>query len=307
MPPKSASAYADEIKSLYPEVQLLKAYTEADPEDSSTLKELEKKKNTLRYYRDKWATNLDVIVYVANNEQLPNTPEELGYETQPMPTYHAKKWPWYQTGDYQAYIQGIGWYPVVRERKTLSDLDNTLRDKYHRKNFYEEFERFQVDSRFNIFRFDLECDPEQFYNSLPQWHKTCKFCEVKRLKMDSGDYYCPRSGHMFQSYSPGSDFKCREGFVERERAQADIQRIKTTRKTILRQCLGMGMQVVWRGSRVEAYKAYRPELEEWAKINYVKLLGLENKFYNDAEALRNRKAMLEVELEAINNSLKIVV
>jgi hypothetical protein len=69
----------------------------------------------------------------------------------------------------------------------------------------------------------------------------------------------------------------------------------------------MGMQVVWRGSRVEAYKAYRPELEEWAKINYVKLLGLENKFYNDAEALRNRKAMLEVELEAINNSLKIVV
>lgn len=301
--PYTADHYEAEIRKLYPEVQVLKAYVEGNPEDLETAKELEQEKETLRGYRDRWAERKEVIVYVANNEGLPNSSEELRYQTAKMPTYDAKKWPWRQVGDYIAYVPGIGWYPVCRERKTLADLDATLRDKDHRKNLYEEYERCLVDSRFTVFRFDLECTPEDLNDYLPPMPKTCKFCQVKRIKTDNGDYFCPKTFTIFPEKDPGSDFKCHEGFMEKKRDPVNVSAMKTLRKTIIRQCHEMGMQVVWRGSREAACEAYKPGVEEWLKLNYVRLLNLDVTACSDRAVLEARVAQLEAELQAARTSL----
>jgi hypothetical protein len=304
---KTASDYEAEIRKLYPEVQLLKNHCEADPDDKDTLKDFEKSKNTLRWYRDQWAARIPITVYVANNEQLPNSSAELRCNTEPMPQYHKKKWPYYQTGDYQAYIPDLKvWYPILRERKSINDLHGTLVDKDHRKNLFEEYERFLVDPRFTVFRFDLECYEEEFYNYLPPVQKKCQFCEVKRTKMDSGDYFCPRTNEFFPTFDSATDFYCHEGFKEREKDPIDKARLRSLKKKIIDQCFEMGMQIKWRGSRKAAYEAYRPNIETWLKLNYVKLLKLDNGPYNDQAALLKRKAELEASLTAVNHSLEMM-
>jgi hypothetical protein len=304
---KTSDYYEAEIRKLYPEVHLLQAYCDADPEDTETAKELEQKKATLRAYRDKWAQRKPVKVFVANNEGLPNTSEELGYPTEPMKQYDAKKWPYYQVGDYQAYVDGVGWYPVCRERKTLADLYATLMDRDHRKNLYEEHGRFSVDPRYKkdgIFRFDLECTEKDFFEYLPPWPKQCRFCEVKRVKTESGDYWCPRSHELFPSKENEPDFRCHNGFKERSRDPVDIKRIRTTQHTIIRQCHELGMQIVWRGSREAAYGAYRSGVEEWLKLNYVSLLRLEE--INEEAFLKERLALAEEDVRAAKCSLKML-
>jgi hypothetical protein len=299
-----AEYYEAEIRKLYPAVQLLRAYCEANPEDTATLKELEDKEGSLRYNKKMWASRKQIIVQVASNEGLENSAEELRCQTEPMKTYDEKKWPYKQVGDYVAYVPGIGWYPVCRERKTLEDLYGTLMDKEHRKNLFEEFDRFLVDNRFTIFRFDLECTEEEFYNYLPHWPKTCKFCDVKRQKMDSGEYFCPLTLQILESY-PGPDFKCHEGFCPRPRDRIELQRIRTSKRTYLRQCREKGFQIEWRGSREAACEAYREGVEEWLKLNYVKLLKLDVR--DDRAELLKKKAFIEAELAAVNGALEEAV
>ncbi len=301
--PYTYEHYEVEIRKLFPEVQLLKAFCESDPEDLETATELEKKKDTLRWYRDSWAKRIPVTVYVDGREQIPNTQEELRYPTERTPQYDKDDWPWYSVGDYIAYVQGIGWYPVCRERKSLNDLYGTLIDEDHRGNLYDEFVRFLTDKRFTIFRFDLECTEQEFFEYLPPRPKICKFCQVKRERMDSGDYFCNKIYKMFPSKDTDPDFRCHEGFVERPRDKVDLQRLQTLKETILRQCRELGMQIVWRGSREEACKKYRPGVEEWLKLNYVKLLKLDEPVYNDRLLLENRIAQLEAELHAARASL----
>lgn len=300
---KTSDYYEAKIRELYPTVKLLEAYCEADPEDKETAKELEKKKGTLGWYKDQWAERIPVKVYVDGREQLENTPEELRCPTEQTPQYDKTSWPYRSVGDYIAYVQGIGWYHVCRERKSLPDLYGTLMDDDNRENLFEEFDRFLADDRFTIFRFDLECTEEEFYNYLPQWPKTCKFCEVKREKMDSGEYFCPRTKSILDFY-PGSDFKCHEGFVERKRADIDIKRLRTLKEKWIKRCFEKGFQIIWRGSREAAYQAYSPGVEEWLKLSYVGLLGLDNPFYNDhTEQLKN-KAILEEKLKSVTASLE---
>lgn len=305
--PRPAEYYEQKIREIYPEIKLLEAYCQADPDDHSTAEELEQKKTTLRHYRDRWAERKQVLVYVDGREQLENNPTELGYPTQRTPQYDAKKWPWYSVGDYVAYIDGIGWYPVCRERKSLMDLDNTLRDKDHRKNLYEEFGRFLVDKRFTIFRFDLECTSEELEEYLPPMPKTCKFCVHKRVKLDSGDFFCPVSKHMFPEYSPGSGFKCHEGFTEKKRDPVNIQAMKSLRKTIIRQCQEMGMQVVWRGSREEACREYHAGIVEYLKLNYMKFLKLEEIPRDEDAFLKERLAQAEEVVRATKAALGVEV
>lgn len=308
MPPrKTAADYEAEIRKLYPDVQLLKAYCEADPDDRETAKELEQKKDALRGYRDRWAERKEVIVYVDGREQLENTPDELGYPTTRTPQYDKKDWPWRSVGDYTAYVPGIGWYPVCRERKSLADLDATLRDKDHRKRLYDEYERFLADSRFTIFRFDLECTESELWDYLPPLPKTCDFCEVKRLKMEHGDYFCLRTGEMFPEKEPGADFKCYEGFVEKRRDPVNVKAMKTLRKRIIRQCLEKGMQITWRGSRENACLAYREGIVEYLALNYVKLLGLDKLSHDDEAFLKERLARLEAEIQATKATLVVTV
>lgn len=310
MPPKKSGRqpltsehYEKEMRSLYPAVQLLKAYCEANPEDAETLKELEKKRGSLRWYRNCWAERSKVTVYVDGREQLPNSADELGYPTEQTPQYDKKKWPYYSVGDYVAHVQGVGWYPVCRERKSLNDLYGTLMDEDHRKNLYEEFGRFSGDKRFTIFRFDLECTEDEFYNYLPQWPKQCRFCEVKRIKTEDGDYWCPRSHELFPVRDNTPDFRCHTGFKERKRYTVDVQRIRSTQHKIIMQCQELGMQIIWRGSREAAYEAYRPGVEEWLKLNYVELLKLDEAPYNDRVAIENKIAECEVNLFALRASL----
>ena len=295
--------YENEIIKLYPTIQLLKAYCEANPEDESTLKELEQKERSMSYLKKMWASRIPIIVQVASNEGLENSAEELRCQTEKMKQYDPRKWPYKQVGDYNAHIPSLGvWYPVCRERKTLEDLYGTLMDRDHRKNLYEEFERFRADPRFTIFRFDLECTEDEFLNFLPTWPKTCKFCEVHRQKMDSGEYFCPRTLQILEFY-PGPDFKCHEGFSPRKRENSELQRIRTTKKRILSQCLEKGFQIVWRGSREAACDAYRAGIEEWLKLNYVVLLGLDMR--DDRAELMKKKDMLEAEYRAVCGALGV--
>ena len=142
--PYTYEYYESEIRKLYPTIQLLKAYCEANPEDESTLKELEQKERSMSYLKKMWASRIPITAQVASNEGLENSADELRCQTEPMKQYDPKKWPYKQVGDYNAHIPSLGvWYPVCRERKTLEDLYGTLMDRDHRKNLYEEFERFR--------------------------------------------------------------------------------------------------------------------------------------------------------------------
>lgn len=237
-------------------------------------------------------------------EQLENKPEELNYPTERTPHFHKTKWPYQPVGDYAAYVKGICWYPVCRERKSLADLYGTLIDEDHRKNLYEEFGRFLIDDRFTIFRFDIECMEKEFLEYLPPAPKTCKFCKVKRIKTENGDYFCPKMVQLFPEKKNDPDFKCHEGFEEKPRDEIELKRLLTLKKTILRQCFEMGMQIVWRGSREAAYEAYRPGVEEWLKLNYVRLLKLDTPLYNDESFLKERLSKARDEVWATEQSLK---
>lgn len=301
--PYTSEHYEAEIRKLFPEVQLLKAFCEANPEDESTLKELEQKKSTLREYRNRWAERVPAIAYVDGREQLPNSSEESGYHTERTPQYDAKNWPYYSVGDYITYVPGVGWYPVCRERKSLNDLYGTLMDEDHRKNLYDEFFRFLIDKRFTIFRFDLECTEDEFFEYLPPRPKICKYCQVKRIRMDTEDDFCPKLVKIFPSTVIDPSFRCHEGFIERKRDSIELQRLHTLKETVLRQCRELGMQIVWEGSREEACAAYKPGVVEWLKLNYVSLLQLDKPLYSDREFLEDRKAALEAEKVRIEEEL----
>jgi hypothetical protein len=301
---KTSAEYEAEIRKLYPEVQLLKNHCECNPDDKETLKELEKKKETLRWFRDKWAERTKIIVYVANNEQLPNSEDELRCDVLPMPQYHAKKWPHKQVGDYQAYIPILDtWYPVVRERKTINDLHGTLVDKDHRQNLFEEYERFVLDERFTIFRFDLECFEEEFYNYFPPTLKNCRYCTGKLVRNDFGDYHCTKSYKLFPPDNPDSEFKC-DQFTAKKRDPINEARIRSLKKKIIDQCFEMGMQIKWRGSRKAAYEAYRSNIETWMKLNYVRLLGLDLDPLRDIQKLRRDLAYHKSEVLAKESSIR---
>jgi hypothetical protein len=289
---KTASDYIPVIKSRY-------ASLKQDPTNKA-------KKKLLRDTVKRWAAKNEAEVLAASNEGkgYQRTPDEIGYPVRPMPVYHPKKWPYHQFGDYQACIPGLGWYGVVIERKTLQDAVSTIIEDDHRENLYEEIGRFHADPRFKdhgIFRMDFECTEEQFFDFLPPYPKTCKFCTCERVQLDSGDLFCQTAVLIFDTEIPDPKFRCHNGFQEYQRSEKQIETIRKKKESVLRTLRAMGVQLCWRGSREAANEAYKPDLEAWCVENYVRLLKLEE--YDDYTMLMRKKAYYEAELQTLADSL----
>lgn len=255
-----------------------------------------KKENQLNYSVREFAKRVEVEVFAANNEGqgYQRTPEEIGYKISPMKRYDKKNYPYYQFGDYQAYIELIGWYGVVIERKTLNDLYSTLIEDDHRKNLYQEIQRFKNDPRFSengIFRMELECTEEEFKAYFPPFPKNCNFCNKQKIKLDTGDMWCPEA--MFL-YSPDEKFKgfyCPANSYEiKRRTPEDIEAINKKKETCLSRLIGKGVQLCWRGDRETANEKYKIDLQSWIIENYVRLLRLEE--YDDRTYLLRKKAFI---------------
>ena len=129
----------------------------------------------------KWIDMLDVIVYVAQNEKLPWTTEELNLPIVPME--RKIKSGYSQVGDYLTCVttQKDGgthtWLPLVIERKggkrkkggNPEDLYGTLMSGDNRQTFSRELERFENDTRFNRGSFVVvaECSYQDFIEYKP--------------------------------------------------------------------------------------------------------------------------------------------
>jgi len=132
------------------------------PTDTPAKKKLEDRLN-------KWYEQLDITVFVANNEQLPYTSKELGFRTKPM--LSKAQTGCSQVGDYNFHIDNIGgkfldgFGGLVVERKTCADFYGTMFGA--RDRFYREVQRFHDDSRFDTFYIFVESDLITWLNYRP--------------------------------------------------------------------------------------------------------------------------------------------
>lgn len=137
------------------------------PDDTKT-------EGKLKRRLSKWVDNLEIIIFVASNEQKPWKDVELGYPTKPMPTKAMIGRD--QVGDYQCYIDRGGrmqdnFASFVVDRKECSDFYSTLFSKgqsgKNRDRFYRELDRFERDPRFDEFYVFVECDFITWLNYVP--------------------------------------------------------------------------------------------------------------------------------------------
>lgn len=113
-----------------------------------------------------------MIIYIANNEQLPYTSEELKCDTAPMPT--RAKTGHKQVGDYYSEVEGVTQTTVV-ERKSLQDAYQSFTAEKNRGRLYNEICRYQMDERFTRFVIVVEATEKVFMGFFPwavlKWHK----------------------------------------------------------------------------------------------------------------------------------------
>lgn len=138
------------------------------PDDTKT-------EGKLKRRLSKWVDNLEIIIFVASNEQKPWKDVELGYPTKPMPTKAMIGRD--QVGDYQCYIDRGGrmqdnFASFVVDRKTCEDFYGTLFSKNgngekNRQRFYRELDRYYKDPRFDQFHIFVECDLLAWLNYVP--------------------------------------------------------------------------------------------------------------------------------------------
>jgi len=120
-----------------------------------------KLKESLDRKLSKWASLVEVTVFVANNEQKPLTSDEIGYLTKPMLTekeyekMYGKGKGAKQVADYQAFLTFGSrgeWCTTLVERKGgqkgCEDFYGSLMNKEGRGRFYNEIGRYEIDSRF---------------------------------------------------------------------------------------------------------------------------------------------------------------
>jgi len=312
MAQKTFVDYEASIKKLYSEVQLLKAYCEANPEDLETLKELDKKQKTLKTMIKGLAKNCNPVIYVARNEGIPWKSEDMPWSDtgrnvtiKPMPPKRDTKIK--QSGDYLGYIPELDvYYPKVIDRKSWDDMNTTFVDEDNRARFFREVETFNTDPRFKDIpdaklEIYAECTKYDFLVKLAPYPKQCKFCtKVERIKTDDGlTYYCAR----FEEARPVTPESSCNSFDPYKRSDVEIKSLIKKKRTVLGQLKKAGVEVCWQGSRFEASHQYTVDIFEWVRGNYVKLLKLDEPIYCDRVFLENRIAQLEAELEAARASL----
>ncbi|WP_406660905.1 ERCC4 domain-containing protein [Methanolobus sp. ZRKC3] len=128
-----------------------------------------KSKGKLDYRLSKWIDKLDITVFVAQNEQLPWSENEIGYPMRPMPPKQTCTFN--QVGDYQFFIDGHSGHfqdkfgGLLVERKTCQDFYGTLFG--NRERFYREIDRFHADPRFDKMIIVVECDTTSWLHYMP--------------------------------------------------------------------------------------------------------------------------------------------
>ena len=128
----------------------------------------------------------EIIVYVANNEQLPFSETELDFPMRQMLT--KKETGYDQTGDYVITVKDHVLRFVV-ERKSINDLYGTLFSKssagLNRERFYREIDRFHRDDRFDTFIVLVEGSYKDFllYAPTPNFNKNKEYWgKVEKMK-----------------------------------------------------------------------------------------------------------------------------
>ena len=121
--------------------------------------------NKLNYRLTKWAEQVDIVFYGANNEQKGYTTDNVGYPVLPMPT--KKESSFRQTSDYLCYlpqykkITGVLW-----ERKSKEDWYNTI--IHDSERFYNECRRSQNDPDCHIMIVGVESTAQHFLTYRPR-------------------------------------------------------------------------------------------------------------------------------------------
>lgn len=151
-----------DLPTLEHEIIMLHDRLQHQPDD-------EKASGKLNYRLSKWIDKLDITIFVAQNEQLPWTENEIGYPTRPMPPKETVGYQ--QTGDYQFFIDGHSgrfqdkFGGLLIERKTCQDFYGTLFG--NRDRFYREIDRFHDDPRFEKMIVVVECDTTAWLHYMP--------------------------------------------------------------------------------------------------------------------------------------------
>lgn len=243
---KTASDYAIKIREIWP------ATTEAEKETQDKL-------------ISEFVKHLDITIFQAQNEQLPWTSEDLGYDIRPM--LLKQKTGIQQVGDYQAYYSGAGvegYIGLLGERKGgkkgCEDLYSTLINPDNCARFYREIDRFKEDKRFSQMIIIAECSFEQFLLYTPLF-----------------------TGKTRNTNHIGASVESRRGKIASLYAR--------------------GVPVLFCGTRLNAIKTYKALIRQWLIKNIHIVLKLDVGPYNDRVFLETKIAQLEAELEAARASL----
>jgi hypothetical protein len=208
---------------------------------------------------------LDITIFQAQNEQTPWTPDELGYSIRPM--LLKDKSGLQQVGDYQAYYSmpgRAGWVGILAERKG---------GKKGCEDLYSTLMNSENCAR--------------FYREIDRFQEDPRFTQMVVIAECSFE--------QFLLYQPP--------FVGKVRNTQHIGASVEARRGKIASLYARGVPVIFAGTRKNAIEVYKALIRQWLIKNYVSMLGLDKGPYDDVEHLKNKKAMLEAELLAVNSSL----
>jgi hypothetical protein len=210
---------------------------------------------------------LDITIFTAQNEQKPWTPEELGYQVRPM--LLKEDCGVQQVGDYQAYYSGpgiAGWVGLLVERK---GGEKGCEDLYSTLMNSENCARF--------------------YREIGRYNEDPRFSQMVVIAECTFE--------QFLLYRPP--------FIGKKRNTKHIGASVAARRGKIASLHARGVPVVFCGTRKNAIEMYKVLVRQWLIKNYVTVLGLGKKPFDDEEFLKNRLARLEVEMEATRSALNV--
>lgn len=215
-----------------------------------------------------WAKLLDITIFQAQNEQLPWREEDLDFHVRPMLLKENSGMQ--QVGDYQAYYSmpgHAGYVGLLIERKGG-------------KNGAEDLYSTLMNSE--------NC--ARFYREIDRFQQDPRFSQMVIITECSFEqfllYKPPFIGKTYNSDHIGASVAARRGKIASLYAR--------------------GVPVIFAGTRKNAIEIYKALIRQWIIKNYVTILKLDSKPYDDEATLLRKKAELEANLTAVNHSLEIM-
>lgn len=197
--------------------------------------------NRLSYRLSKWASLLDIEIHVAQNENTPWTSTELGYPTVPM--VDKKTSGNYNVADYQFFINDYDMFGgLCIERKGVKRENGRM----------------------------TACD---LYNSFSKKDNRRRFyAEIERYKRD------PRFNLMvlIAECSHGEYMSYKLAFNGRQYNKYSFGMSVASRRATMAKIEAMGCSVFYAGTRQAAVEYYHDLIRQWIRVNYAKILNLEN-------------------------------